>query len=87
MKKILFILCIISTTAFADNYAFVDQSGNVQNIVEWDGVSDYRPCPDKTNACLIKDPNNPPQVARGWTYDGSAFAPPATPPQQDPPAQ
>lgn len=69
MKKLIFAFFILSSSAYADSYAFVDNSGNVTNVVEWDGKSDYRPCPDKTNNCLVKDTNSPPEVARGWTYE------------------
>lgn len=81
MKNILFILCLISTTAFADNYALIDQSGTVANVMEYDGKSPYTPPAGDT---LVKDPNDPPQVAKGWTYVDGDFSPPVQP---DPPSQ
>lgn len=82
MKKILLILCLISTASFADNYAIVDH-GTVTNVIDYDGKSPYTP---PTGDTLVKDTNNPPQVAMGWTYDGEDFSPPAQPVQPTPPS-
>lgn len=84
MKKLLLVLCLTSTTAFADNYALIDKVGTVSNVIEYDGKSPYTPPAGDT---LVKDPNDPPQVAKGWTYDGEDFAPPVQPTQPSPPAE
>lgn len=84
MIKLILALCLISTSAFADNYAIVDQGGTVANVIEYDGKSAYNPPAGDT---LVKDPNDPPQVAKGWTYVDGDFSPPAPTVQPDPPSQ
>lgn len=53
------------------NYALV-KNGIVENVVAWDGVSEYDPGPEYT---LVETA----EAAIGWTYDGNAFVPPAPP--------
>ncbi|MDE2233857.1 MAG: hypothetical protein KGJ90_07190 [Patescibacteria group bacterium] len=79
MKKIIFVICLLSSSAFADSYAVVDQNGNVVNVIEWDGVSNYPPPAGDT---LVKDPYIPPRVGIGWTYQNGQFVygSPPTPP-------
>lgn len=74
MNKFLLFLCLISTAAHADNYAIVEPSGNVANVIEYDGKSAYNP---PAGDVLIKDPNDPAKVAKGWTYIDGEFSPPA----------
>ncbi len=76
MKKILYtaaILLLISNTARADNYAVIDQNGDVVNVINYDGVTPYTPPAGTT---IVKDPNTPPKVGIGWEYeDGEFFNP------------
>lgn len=67
----------ICVAAHADNYALVDGSGIVQNIIVWDGVSPYTPPPGQ-NPVLAGT-----GAAVGGTYSsgllGGTFTPPAPP--------
>lgn len=76
MRKIISIisLCLISTLAFADPYAVVNQNGNVINVIEWDGQTDYTP---PAGDDLVLDTKS--QVGIGWTYSNGTFSPPVPP--------
>jgi hypothetical protein len=56
-------------------YAVVDLSGNVINLVEWDGVTPYNVAPN-TLVLATSQPN----AQIGGTYVGGVFTAPATPP-------
>jgi len=80
MKRLLFLACLLATApAFAAPYAIVDGSGNVVNVVEWDGKSNWMP-PAGTTA--VADPAGAPI---GSTYAGGIFTPPAQPAPVTPP--
>lgn len=55
-------------------------SGVVINIVSWDGVSPWTPDPSYT----VVDITSQPQVAIGWSYDGTNFTAPILPPPPPP---
>lgn len=59
------------------NYAIV-QSGNVVDVVVWDGVTEWAP-PIGTTAVQIPDGA---YVGIGSTYDGTTFSAPPQPPAQ-----
>ncbi len=64
-------------------YAVVDGSGNVVNLIEWDGVAQWAPPAGHTAEA---DPNGDAWI--GGTWDGQAFSkapppPPAPPPTAD----
>lgn len=62
-------------------YAVVDQAGNVQNVVLWDGERSWTPPAD---AFAVEDADG--AAEPGGSYDGKAFAPPAVPdPLPEPP--
>lgn len=62
------------------NYAIVDQSGNVTNVVVWDGDIDNWTPPDGTNAVAVSGGLG---VGPGYTYANGVFtAPPPPPPLQ-----
>lgn len=54
------------------NYALV-KNGKVENVISWDGVSEYDPGVEYT---IIETKD----AAIGWSYDGSKFSPPPPPP-------
>jgi hypothetical protein len=56
-------------------YAIVDPSGNVDNLVLWDGVTLYSVAP---NTLVLAQGNAAAQI--GGTYLGGVFTPPAVPP-------
>lgn len=58
-------------------YAMI-RNGLVENIVEWDGVSDWSPGDDYT---VI---DCPPQVGPGWSHDDDGFYAPPEPPVENP---
>lgn len=53
------------------NYAIVDGTGTVSNVIAWDGVTPYAP---PTGTTLILDPTS--IVGRGWTYANGIFTNP-----------
>lgn len=55
-----------------ETYAIVE-SGTVTNIVLWDGSADWAP-PESSTAVKIADDS---PVTVGYSYNGSAFTPPA----------
>lgn len=53
------------------NYAVVNDSGIVINVIDWDGISPYN---IQSGTTLVLDTNE--FVAIGWTYDGTNFIAP-----------
>ena len=51
------------------NYAVVDQSGNVVNVISWDGISPYNPGAGLT---LVRSDT----AARGHVYQNGQFTNP-----------
>lgn len=48
--------------------------GSVENVILWDGLSDYDPGPGRE---LVKIPQEEQSVAEGWVYtEGKKFEPP-----------
>lgn len=76
MKKyIVAFLLLISSPALADRYAVVDGSGNVVNIVEWDGSNNWS-APNGDTAVLVTGS----QAAEvGGTYSNGNFSPATAP--------
>lgn len=73
-KTLLGIAIVLTSYACrADQYAIVDGSGNITNVIEWDGVSQYVPPAGTT---IHKSDGT---AARGGTYDGEEFSPPSIP--------
>lgn len=80
MKYIaLFLTCFFITSAWASPYAEVDGSGNVVNIIEWDGVTQFTP-PAGISLVIAGA-----GAAIGGTYLNSTFSAPT--PQAPTPAQ
>lgn len=78
MKKYLIVLfCILSGAALADDYAIVDENGNIISVIAWDGISPYMPPSGDT---LIKSDGT---ASKGGTYSsglfGGTFNPPVPP--------
>lgn len=57
-----------------DRYALVDSTGNVVNVIVWDGQSEWTSRPDLRVIRCFTD-----SVAPGWTHNGVDFVPPAIP--------
>ena len=55
-------------------------NGVVVNTVSWDGVSSWTPDPSYT----VVNVTSQPQVAIGWSYDGTNFTAPIAPPSPPP---
>jgi len=73
MKKyIIVLLCFVSLSAQAANYAVVDGNGNVTNVISYDGVSLYNP---PAGSSLVKSDT----AGIGWTYSNEQFSPPVPP--------
>lgn len=51
-------------------YAMIDTSGVVENVIVWDGETDYEPPEGMTLLSCV------PEVSIGWTYGNGAFTPP-----------
>jgi hypothetical protein len=64
------IFVLLASPAWADNYAVVDDSGNVDNVIVWDGVTPWSP-PPNTQAIDISSAQN---VGIGWSLSGSGTA-------------
>ena len=59
-----------------NNYAMVNSSTKiVENIIDWDGVSDYSPPDGYILVRIVDEYVNP-----GWIYDGDSLVPPPEPP-------
>jgi hypothetical protein len=50
------------------------RSGQVENIIRWDGQTPWSP-PACTIAIVLQEDS---PVSAGWTYDGTTFTPPST---------
>jgi hypothetical protein len=55
---------------FAGTYALVDSTDTVQNIIVWDGVSQYTPPPGEVTVPLTSG------AGIGWTYANGTFTAP-----------
>lgn len=58
------------------NYAVI-RNGLVENVVSWDGETDWTP-PEGSDVVALHDRIAGP----GWTYDGSTFTPPPAPEEE-----
>ena len=65
------------------NYAVVTPSGEVENVIVWDGVSSWTP-PEGTKLVPLPD-----GAAVSWTYDSTTgfFTAPYAPPVPPPPSE
>lgn len=66
------LLAVFVSSAAAQSpqsYALIDNTGKVQNVIMWDGKSQYSP-PDGLTSVLTSE------AGPGWTYTGGSFAPP-----------
>jgi hypothetical protein len=54
-----------------ENYAVIDNSGNVVNVILWDGIAVYN---EPNGYQLVLDATS--MVGIGWSYDGTNFIPP-----------
>jgi hypothetical protein len=55
------------------NYAIIDNTGLVVNVILWDGESEWQP-PEGYQAVELTD-----GAGIGWTYADGVFTPPAIP--------
>ena len=58
-----------------NRYALINAAGLVENVTLWDGLATWTPPAGLTAVAATA-----PGVGPGWTYDGTAFAPPAPAP-------
>lgn len=60
------------------NYAEINPSGVVVNVIDWDGDTVNNPFTPPSGFELVLDTDA--RVGIGWTYSNGVFSPPVTPP-------
>lgn len=77
MRTLIFAATLLaSTPALAANYAIINSSGVVDNVITWDGASAYTPPAGDTIEPLTGS------AGIGWSYAGGTFTAPAAPAPQ-----